>query len=226
VRTNVDRRRSERNNYLEDETETEDLHPMHTLVADAKIPPIMLKLKVNQQHLEFQADTGCGTMIISDKTYSTLKNRDQLTVSDWKFSMYRGERCVPMGEFMADVTFQEETHKMKIQVVEGGGVPLAGRDFLARFGIEFSGIDKIYSMKSIDDVTSKYANVFDNNQGAYKWSCATLLLEEKAMPIFHKPRVVPLVLRDKVGEELDRLEKVGTIEKINYSRWGTPIVQL
>jgi Reverse transcriptase (RNA-dependent DNA polymerase) len=36
--------------------------------------------------------------------------------------------------------------------------------------------------------------------------------------------VVPLVLRDKVGEELDRLEKVGTIEKINYSRWGTPIV--
>jgi hypothetical protein len=34
-RTNGDRRWNERNNYLEDETKIEDVHPMHTLLADS-----------------------------------------------------------------------------------------------------------------------------------------------------------------------------------------------
>ena len=39
-----------------------------------------------------------------------------------------------------------------------------------------------------------------------------------------KPRAVPYALRDKVADEIKRLEKLGIIEKIDYSEYAAPIV--
>jgi hypothetical protein len=92
-------------------------------------------------------------------------NNNKLKASKWRFSIQRGERCVSMGQFKAEVTFQGVSHQMVIQVVEDGVVPLPGRDFLAQFGMKMSGINKIDKIKSIENVTSRFASVFDDNQG-------------------------------------------------------------
>ena len=44
------------------------------------------------------------------------------------------------------------------------------------------------------------------------------------MPRFFKPRPVPFALKEKIAEELRRLEKIGVLEKVEFSDWTTPIV--
>ncbi|XP_064619437.1 uncharacterized protein K02A2.6-like [Lineus longissimus] len=53
---------------------------------------------------------------------------------------------------------------------------------------------------------------------------ADIRLKESCSPVFKKARPVPYALREKVGLELDRLEKAGVLEKCTTSEWASPIV--
>ena len=53
---------------------------------------------------------------------------------------------------------------------------------------------------------------------------AQLKLKSDASPKFFQPRSVPFAIRDAVGAEIDRLEKMGILEKVDHSDWATPIV--
>jgi hypothetical protein len=49
-------------------------------------------------------------------------------------------------------------------------------------------------------------------------------VNEKVRPVSQKLRRLPFSVRDKVSEELKKLEKQGIIEKINSAEWVSPIV--
>ena len=53
---------------------------------------------------------------------------------------------------------------------------------------------------------------------------AKIYVDPEAQPRFCKPRSVPFALRDKVNNELERLEKAGVIEPVQFSDWAAPIV--
>ena len=57
------------------------------------------------------------------------------------------------------------------------------------------------------------------------WS-RVLFVHDSCKPAFFKARTVPYALRKKVEAELDRLEKVGVIEKVQFSAWAAPIVSI
>ncbi len=45
-----------------------------------------------------------------------------------------------------------------------------------------------------------------------------------AVPKYHRPRAVPFARRPVVEAELDRLENMGVLEKVDHSDWAAPIV--
>ena len=51
-----------------------------------------------------------------------------------------------------------------------------------------------------------------------------LHVQPAAQPRFCQPRLVPYALRDKVVQELERLEQSGVIEPVQFSEWAAPIV--
>ena len=53
---------------------------------------------------------------------------------------------------------------------------------------------------------------------------AHLNLRADATPKFFKPRPVPFALKEKIAEELKRLEKLGVLEKVEFSDWAFQIV--
>ena len=53
---------------------------------------------------------------------------------------------------------------------------------------------------------------------------AKLHVDPTASPIFHTARPVPYALREKIEQDLERLETAGTMEPVQYSEWATPIV--
>ena len=49
-------------------------------------------------------------------------------------------------------------------------------------------------------------------------------VEKEATPKFYKARSVPLAIKGKVEAELDKLESMGIISPVQFSRWAAPIV--
>ena len=53
---------------------------------------------------------------------------------------------------------------------------------------------------------------------------ARICVDPDTPPRFNPARSVPFALRDKVDMELERLQKEGTIEPVEFTEWASPIV--
>ena len=60
--------------------------------------------------------------------------------------------------------------------------------------------------------------------GPIKGVSAHLKLKENAVPQLFKPRPVLFALKEKIADELQRLEKIGVLEKVEFSDWATLII--
>ena len=67
-------------------------------------------------------------------------------------------------------------------------------------------------------------DVFQNELGTLKGIQAKLVVSEDTTPKFFKPRSVPYAIRGAIEKDLERLESLGVIEKVNYSDSAAPIV--
>ena len=71
----------------------------------------------------------------------------------------------------------------------------------------------------------EYTDLFDeNNLGKITDIEVQLHIDEKAKPIFKKARPVPYAIRKNYEESLDKLERQGIIEKVEFSEWASPVV--
>ena len=53
---------------------------------------------------------------------------------------------------------------------------------------------------------------------------AHLQLKQDTQPRFFKPRAVPFSIRPKLEKALEAMVEEGNLERVDYSRWGTPVV--
>ena len=76
---------------------------------------------------------------------------------------------------------------------------------------------------SKEEVLMKYPNVFQGTgklQGQYQ-----LEIEEDAKPVIHPPRRVPVVLKENLKHELERLQSLGIIERVTEpTPWVSSLV--
>lgn len=70
----------------------------------------------------------------------------------------------------------------------------------------------------------EFDELFKEERGVYKYEKVTLKIKERLTPIFCISRSVPFAFKEKVENDLDRLEKEGIIEKVETSEWGTLLV--
>ena len=76
----------------------------------------------------------------------------------------------------------------------------------------------------MDLLQTKFSSLFDGNLGTIKGVAAHLKLKENAVPQSFKPRPVPFALKAKIADELRRLEKIGVLEKVEFSDWASHVV--
>ena len=51
-------------------------------------------------------------------------------------------------------------------------------------------------------------------------------VDKTVKPRFYKPRPVPYALKDKVEQELERLQRDGVIEPVRFAEWAAPVVSV
>ena len=78
----------------------------------------------------------------------------------------------------------------------------------------------------LEEVLEQYQEGFNDELGLLKGATAKIYTDQEASPKFCKPRPVPYTLCKKVEDELERLQKQGIIEPVQFSDWAAPIVFL
>ncbi|KXJ24127.1 Uncharacterized protein K02A2.6 [Exaiptasia diaphana] len=141
--------------------------------------------------------TGCKLL----KTNANLSGPNQLNV------------C---GMFEANISYKEQSSMQKVYVVRGLKRPLLGRPAIEALNIV--SFDNAVFEK--DDVVKRYSKLFT---GLGKLETAYHIeLEKDAKPY---ARRIPLPELPKVRKELERLESLGVISKVEVpTDWCTPIV--
>ena len=77
---------------------------------------------------------------------------------------------------------------------------------------------------NLDELLSKYPDVFKDELGTLTDYKAHIYLKKYAQPKFLKSRSVPYALKGKIEEELQRQVEAGILEQVEISEWATPIV--
>ena len=151
------------------------------------------------------------------------------------------EKVSPLGYTHVFVTVNRVSKTLPLWIVKEGNYPLFGRNWLQHFRLQWHELKNLKvnaaSPRSPEATTTAdqiknglqkllqtHKEVFSPGIGKAKFHTATLTLKPDARPKFCKARPVPYALVNKVGQEIDNLEKQGILSKVQHSEWATPVV--
>jgi hypothetical protein len=69
---------------------------------------------------------------------------------------------------------------------------------------------------------NKYKDLFDGTLGTWTGTSYDIKTKKDAEPYHGRPFPVPKIHELTLKKELDRLEKLGVLKKVNRSQWGAP----
>ena len=171
-------------------------------------------LQLNTHKIQFKLDTGAEATAISMETYRTLKKPKLSTPKKTLLGPSRQPlNCI--GEFQGKFGFSDRSTTQPVYVIKGLksnllGLPaITALQLAARMDAAEEG-----SPGTLDGYKKQFPSLFKGlgNLG----EPFEIYLKEGAVPhCIYTPRNVPLPLREKVKEELDRMETIGVIKKIS-----------
>ena len=118
----------------------------------------------------------------------------------------------PKGNLDVTVCYEGKQFQLPLLVVVGNGPTLLGRNWLSEIKLNWHMIKQIAPTTSkIDHLVSKYSELFDESLDTLKGTTAKIHFDSSAAPVFCKARFVPYALRERIEEDLDRLQPACTI---------------
>ena len=185
-------------------------------------------MNIAGQPLQMEVDTRASLSVISEKTYENLvsaRRAPPLETSGVVLRTYTGEKVKPKGSYMVDVCHDGKQYCLPLLVVCGEGPSLLGRDWMEEIKLNWPRMKLLSSQDTrLEGILQKHTQLFSESLGTLQGVKAKIHVDPTVSPIFHKARPVPYTLREKIEQDLERLEKAGTIKPVQYSEWATPIV--
>ena len=209
-----------------EETDSDDsLQLIQTLGEgqEGRQPPIQVHVEVDNCSVPMEVDTGASVSIMSEATYHKLWPRRGLSAANIRLQTYSKEPIAVVGSTDVQVSYEGQTAQLPLVVVKGAGHTLMGRNWLSRIRLNWSKIHHT-SSPGLSELLNKYDEIFKEGLGTFRDYEAKLEVSPEATPRFCKARTLPYSMRQKVEEELTRLEEEGTLEPVDYSDWAAPIV--
>ena len=205
-------------NAIDPVTDSEyDVGLYKTTSSQSRIEPYSYCLKLNNVTTTMEIDTGAGVSLITKNQFDILRSRDNTLMLSQEgvlpLRTYTGEVIKPLGIVQVDVTQEDsEILHLNVLVVPGTGPNLIGRDWLSKMSLDWTNVFRV----SEEDIFEQFPDLFKPGIGTFKKRKIKFHVDPEGTPTFCKPRPVPLALRAKVEEELDRLEKDKIILPVEF----------
>ncbi|KAK3698677.1 hypothetical protein RRG08_046179 [Elysia crispata] len=175
-----------------------------------------------------ELDTGSGLSLMTIRDFKAIFKKSPSLSTDRSIILntYTGEKVSPLGYAHVVVTVNGISKTLPLWIVKEGNNPLFGRNWLQHFHLQWHELKNLKvttpsprspeatttadSIKNgLQKLLQTHKEVFSPGIGKAKSHTATLTLKPDAKPKFCKARPVPYALVNKVGQELDNLEKQG-----------------
>lgn len=186
-------------------------------------------LKINSKDVKFKIDTGAECNVISKKTYEKL-SKTRLEKSRVKLGAFGGQKLKTMGKFTTICTHREKYEPIEFQVVNQEVPDILGLTTCLQLNLvkRVLTIDKSECIESTEteskDIFEQYKDVF-TGLGCVKGVVHHIETDPAVRPVIHPPRRVSVPLRKKVKDELDRMERLDVIERVQEpSEWVNSLV--
>ena len=177
-------------------------------------------LKVNGKEVIFKIDTGAEVTAMSEDTYRTLGS-PRLTKPEKILYGPSKQSLKVMGQFQGTINYQSRELVQPIFVVKGLNNNLLGLPAVTALHLIARLCSTTYD-KTI--VQEKYPELF-TGLGKLGDDYEIKLRTDARPHALFTPRKVPLPLRNKVKAELEKMEQMGIISKIeNPTEWCAGLV--
>lgn len=175
----------------------------------------IVPIEVNKTIIPFKLDTGAQVNLISIKDYRTLTVKGKIHPVKVKVTGYTGEAIPVKGSCIA--TFKNKGRQIKTQllIVDKSVQPILGLSACEKLNL----VKKVFvvttpsTSNDHDLIMEEYRDCFEGLgclPGLHK-----ICVKKSVSPVVHPCRKVAFKLRQKLKEELARMEKMEVIKKID-----------
>ena len=174
-------------------------------------------ITINNKPVEVKLDTGAQCNMMSRTVYDTIAQNDtRLTTSKTRLVSYSGHKIIPVGKASLKCEHKEATYKITFQIINEEAPSLLGRKTCLEMGMiqRIMTIDRSFSVNETGgDILDHYSDLF-TGLGCIKSSGKHHIeVDPNIKSVVHPPRKVPVAIRPRVLQELQRMEELGVIEK-------------
>ena len=196
-------------------------------VTSGRNKPYRITIDVNGKPLLMEIDTGASVSVVGEGTFNNIregKSTVELQKASTQLQTYTREEISVLGSVMVPVEHNGQSLTLPLIVTAGNGTPLLGRDWLSALQLDWKSIFSVGSPPSLQQVLEKHSEVFKEGLGELRGVKAKLYIDKDERPRYFPARQVPFSIREKVEEELERLQALGVIQPVQFADWAAPIV--
>lgn len=189
--------------------------------------PITVDLELNGMPTRMEVDTGASVSVITYKTWHRIKqNSLSLTEQESKLTDYNGNEIPTVGKVNIPVQYKGQNITLPAVVVKDGTCDLIGRDWLKHVQLNWHEIFYVNSTNKAQTVDwlRKFPAVFSDSLGKYTGSKVHINKLPNCNPIFMRERNLPVSIKEKVRETLNKMIEDDILTPVTSSEWATPIV--
>ncbi|CAH8491041.1 unnamed protein product [Dicrocoelium dendriticum] len=174
---------------------------------------VFATLLIQGRPVRFQLDSGASVNILPHKYCPDAEYRQiQTQLRMWNGSKLQPKGCVTMKAINPK---DGSEHLLDFLLVSGDFMPILGLDSIQSLGfVSFNHDRFVHSCEVGTEIVDNYPSVFDGTVGKFQ-GVAHLSLNESARPVALPARKIPIALREKFLDELQRLISLGVIAKVD-----------
>ena len=186
-------------------------------------------LKIDNKNVKFKIDTGAECNVMSKKTYEDL-TKTRLEKSRFHLGAFGEQKLETIRKFSTVCTYPKKYWPIEFQVVNRDVPNILGLTTCLELNLvkRVLTIDENDCTKSTvlleSDIFEQYNDVF-TGLGCVKGVVHQIATDPAVKPVVHPPRRVSAPLRQKVKDELDRMERLGVVERVQEpTEWVNSLV--
>ncbi|KAK8780263.1 hypothetical protein V5799_018395 [Amblyomma americanum] len=175
----------------------------------------MVQGVIEGQEVPMEVDSVASCSIVSEDTFRVIEGnhgKTPLQYSGTTTVTWSNEALPVLGRA---TVFKGRKAKLPLLVVQKQDNSLIGRNWVRPLDIGLRGIQQV----NVEDVPSRFFEVFRRDLPGFIGPPVHIELKDVAQQVFLKSQPVPMVLKDDVAKEVDRLVQQGVWQPVNYSNW-------
>jgi hypothetical protein len=174
-------------------------------------------LLLNDRSVVFKLDTGAECNVISKEVYDSVSKQPPRKTRT-KLIAFGGHKLNPCGKAHLLSEYKGRYRVLEFIIVDGNVQNVLGKKSCSELKL----VKRVDAIER--SITDEYADVFQG-LGCVKDVVHHIEVDKNAKPVVHPPRRVPITLRSRVKDELDRMETLGVAERVHEpSDWVNSMV--